>query len=434
MKRFVSVLVIAASSLTPIALHADVLRDSTGQRRADLDKMELQAFPSVWDGLTEWTNGGPVKAADVSGKPVLVVNWASWNPASVRALSLAQKMADQFGDKGLVVIGIHHAQGWDAAEKTAKDKGAKFPIAHDKDGAYHKALKIDHEPEYFVMDRAGHLRYASVAAGSVDEAVAEVVGETAAAANDVPKILKDREEQAAAQGRKTGSIRENFELQSLPPVPPGYGPQPEQAYKDARWPGIERELGKNLGLLDQDGKHLDPKLAFQPTIWHPKRPETTGRVQVIYFWHPNLNMTYAPVMDQMDLLQEQHLRDVVVIGALISERLMNPEAQNNNQQTDEDEFAKLRKKYEGFVKSRSYSHTLAVDLGMTSLASLNTQNGGTKIPIPGAMIVSTDGTIRWVGRTDSPHFKSALDKVLADDPGIKKRRELDRAYIENKKK
>jgi peroxiredoxin len=436
MKRFASVLVVAASGLLPLTALAagDVLRDSTGTRRVELDKMELQAFPAVWEGLTVWANGEPVKAADFSGKPALVVNWATWNPASVRSLSVAQRMADQFAAQGLIVIGVHHAQGWDTAEKVAKERGAKFPIVHDSAGAYRKALKIDHEPQYFVIDRAGHLRYASVAAGSVEEAVSEVVAETSAAAGDVPQIRKDREAQAAAKGRMTGSIRENFELQSLPAVPPGYSPQPEKAYKDAKWPTIEKELGKNFGLLDQDGKNLEPKLAFQPTIWYPKKPETQGRVQVIYFWHPDLHMTYSPVMNQMDLLQEQNLRDLAVIGALIGEKVLNPEKQNSQQAESEDEFAKLKKKYEGFVKSRTYAHTLAVDLTMTCLASLNTQNGSRNFPVPGAMIVSTDGTIRWMGWTNSPDFRSALDRVLSSDPGIRKRRALDREYIENKKK
>jgi hypothetical protein len=250
----------------------------------------------------------------------------------------------------------------------------------------------------------------------------------------VPQIRKDREAQAAAQGRRTGSIRENFEFQNLPPVPPGYSPQGEKAYKDAKWPSIEKELGKNFGLLDQDGKHLEPKLAFQPTVWYPKKPETIGRVQVIYFWHPDLHMTYSPVMNQMDLLQEQHLRDLAVIGALIGEKVLNPEKQNTQQADDEAEIEKLKKKYESFVKSRTYSHTLAVDLSMTCLSGLNTQNGSRNFPVPGAMIVSTDGTIRWMGWTNGPDFKSALDKVLANDPGIQKRRALDRAYIADKVK
>jgi thiol-disulfide isomerase/thioredoxin len=433
MKRLASILVIAASCLSPAFSVGDVLRESSGQRRATLDAMELQAFPPVWENLSTWANGDPVKAADLSGKPALVVNWASWKEASVRALPLAQRMADKFGAQGLVVVGIHHPQGWDAAEKTAKDRGAKFAIAHDKDSGYRKALKIDHDPEYFIIDRAGHLRYASVAAGSVEEALAEVVGETAAAAGDVPKIRKDRDEQARLAGRRTAGIGTEFDLSTLPPVPPGYAQPSEQAYKDVKWPKVEKELGKTFGLLDQDGKALEPKLAFAPTIWHPRKPESTGRLQVIYFWHPEVHVSYSTAMPQMDRLQEQHLRDLAVVGALIGEKVLDPE-KANQQQSEEENFEKLKKKYEGFIASRRYSHALAVDLPATCLQSLTNQSGQRNFPVPGAMIVSTDGTIRWMGWINSSDFRSALDRMLANDPGVQKRRKLDDDYIATHKK
>jgi hypothetical protein len=50
------------------------------------------------------------------------------------------------------------------------------------------------------------------------------------------------------------------------------------------------------------------------------------------------------------------------------------------------------------------------------------------------MVVSTDGIIRWVGFSNSSDFKYAIDTVLANDPGVKARREADRKYIETRKK
>lgn len=443
MKRVLRALAVGVSCLIacPVfAGSADVIRESTGQRRIDLDKMELKPFPmTALSGLTDWTNGDALKPSDLDGKPVLLVNWASWNQGSVRALSLAQRMGEKFAASGLVVIGIHHPQGWEGAAEAAKGKGATFRIACDKDGAYRKALKVDHEPEYYVIDRAGHLRYASVLAGSVEEALTEVTEESAQKAGDVPRLLTEREEASIAQGKKTTDIRENFELQTLPPVPPGYSQPTEIAYKAVKWPKMEKETGKAFGLLDNDENPLEPKLAFQPIAWHPKKPETTGRVQVIYFWHPDLHATYSPTMDFMDKLQEQHLRDVAVIGALIGQKVMSPDT-GNRQNSEEETFDKLKKKYDSFVGSRHYNHALAVDIAMTCLAGLNAQQGSHKFPVPGAMIVSTDGTVRWIGWTidnlgrTNPDFKAALDNVLSKDPGIRARRAADLAYIENHKK
>ena len=442
MKRALSLLALAAASTLalPALTHADIIRESTGQRRVMLDKMELQNAPSFLDGLAAWSGGEALKSADISGKPVLLVNWASWNAASVRALSLAQRMADKFAKEGLVVVGIHHPNGWEGAAEAAKGKGATFLIAHDKDGAYRKAFSIDHEPEYYIIDRAGHLRYASVSAGSVEEALTEVTAETVAAAGDVPNIRNQRQVEATRKAGLTTAIRDNFELQSIPAVPPGFLPPAEDAYKDIKWPRVEKELGKAWGLLDNDDKPLFPKLAFAPVAWHPKPPTTAGRVQVIYFWHPELNMTYSGIMDKMDQLQEQHGRDIALTGALIGLKVLKGDQQQSSPNQEEETYEKLKKKWDRFIASRHYSHSLAADIGMTCLAGMGQNQGGSKFPVPGAMIVSTDGTVRWMGWTYDnlgrmeADFKSALDKTIANDPGVKARRAADRAYIENKKR
>ncbi|MEX2219567.1 MAG: TlpA disulfide reductase family protein [Phycisphaerales bacterium] len=445
MKRLFSLVAVAALGLTPVlATAADVVRDSTGDRRVALDKLELRPFPAVWDGLTDWTGGEPLKSGDLDGKPALLVNWASWNAGSVRALATAQRMAEKFGGQGLIVVGIHHPQGWDGAAEAAKSRGVTFPIALDKDGAYRKALVVVREPEFYVMDRAGHLRYATVAAGSVEEAVAEVTSEDAAKAGDVPRILRERAELATAQGKRMVDIRTNFELQTLPAVPPGYLAPDEAAYKGAagsnKWPRIETEIGKAFGILNQDGKNTEPKLGFEPVAWHPRKPETAGRLQVIYFWHPEVHLSYNNVLENMDTLQEQLQRDIAITGAIIGEKVLDPQkAQSQVQTTPEEEFDKLRKKWEGFVKSRKYSHALAVDLAATCLSGLNTQQGGGKFPLPGALIASTDGTIRWIGWTMDfsgrwdADFRAALDKCIASDPGVQLRKKLDRQFIEKKR-
>lgn len=52
-----------------------VVRDSVGARRAALDKMEMQEFPTdAWSKLTGWT-GDAITGGQ--GKPILVFTWAS---------------------------------------------------------------------------------------------------------------------------------------------------------------------------------------------------------------------------------------------------------------------------------------------------------------------------------------------------------------------
>jgi peroxiredoxin len=421
-------------------LHAQaIMTSATGQRKADLEKMELQAFPAdAWGKLHAWAQGEALTPASLDGKPVLIITWSSWHPASVKALAAAQRMQEKHAKDGLIVVGVHGPQGWDKAEQVAKSRGATFLLAHDDTGAFRKALKIDTDPQYFVIDRAGHLRYAAVAPASVEDACDEVVAETKDHAGDVPRLRQERAEKAVNASRRSVDIRQDITLASLPPVPPGYVQPGEAAYsEDLKWPKVDTELGKAFGLLDQQSETpLYPKLNFTPEGYHHSKPEFAGRVTLIYVWNPDIYETFGgtpSVMDTMDQLQRRYPRDLTVIGALIPVKSIDPQRAQNNQQAEAEaeQWDKQFKKYREFLTRRTYAHTLAVDASASSIGSLgNGQNSGKAFPIPGAMLVSTDGTIRWIGWIGGPDYKYALDQILATDPGVKARREADEKYLE----
>lgn len=422
----------AAFALALPAAHAQPLRESTGQRRAALDKMELQPLPAdLWGKLGSWTGGEALTAGNTGGKAVLIVGWASWSKPSAGAMSLAQRMADQFGGQGLIVVGVHHPQGWVDAADAAKKAGAKFVLAHDSTGEFRKALKIDHDPEFYLVDRAGHLRYAALASPSVPEACAEIVGETVAQANDLPSILKKRADDEAAKGRRTQEIRPDIDLASLPPVPPGYSTPSESVYRNTAWPKLADKIATDAGLVDQNGQRTDVKLTFQPQGWFPARPEIQGRAMVLYFWHPDMSETFTSVMPKMDLLQKQYRRDLAVVGVMIPRKKLDSSFGNSGQQDDET-AEKLVQRYRTFVNSRDFAHALAADPTGSSVNVLG--QASNKLPSPAAMVVSSDGIIRWIGSVNSQGFRYAVETIVAEDPGVRARRAADQAFIENKKK
>ena len=430
MRRSLSLVALSVALLAGSPLSADIVRESTGQRRVELDRMELQAFPAdAWGQLSSWTNADA--APSMKERPVLIVGWASWNQASLKAIVLAQKMADKFGAQGLVVIGIHHPQGWADAAEAAKSRGVKFPIALDTSGGFRKAIKIDHEPEFYILDRAGHLRYAAVASQSVEEALTEVTTESAKDAGDVPALVRKRATDASAAAQRTSAIRSDIDLTQLPAVPPGYSQPPESTYKAASWPKMDDQAAKDFGLVDQSGKRIEPKFSFSPAGYFPTKPTTQGRATVVYLWHPDMLDSFDKVMPQMDRLQQQNLRDLAVIGALEPITRIDP-SRNSSDPNLQESPEKLQRKYQAILGSRNFSHSLAADVSGSAMGALGNQfGGGTKFPIPGAMIISSDGIIRWIGSVNSPDFKYAIDTVLASDPGIQARRIADRAYIEN---
>jgi len=175
-RRTLALIATAGLGLAPSLYAQDVVRSATGERQADMAKMELQAFPAdAWGKLTAWAQGDALTPAKLDGKPVLIITWSSWHPASVKALAIGQRMQEKHGKDGLIVVGVHGAMGWDKAADVAKTRGATFLLAHDEKGEFRKALKVSTDPDYYIIDRAGHLRYGALTPGSVEAACDEVV-------------------------------------------------------------------------------------------------------------------------------------------------------------------------------------------------------------------------------------------------------------------
>jgi hypothetical protein len=410
----------------------DVVREGSGPRRDALNAMELKPFPvEAWSGLADWTGGEALTGATMNAKAVLICTWASWYPVSIaQGLKVAQDMEAKYGGQGLMVVGVHHAEGWAEAAGVARDKGVTFVIARDVGGAFRAALKVDQDPDFYVIDRAGNLRFADITTGSVDEACSIVVRETAAQAADQPRLAREREEQARAEALRQQGIRSNIELDTLPAVPPGFSAPDEGAYLSARWPRLSEEDAKKVGLMDQNGKAIRTQIAVNPSGWQPKAPVFEGRAVVVYLWNPELRESYA-AFDAMDRLQQKYVRDLVVVGAYTPMRLIRNNSGFGGGALDEDAQSALR--LESFVKSRSFKHTLAADLGGSVVNSLP-QAARQQMPVPLGVIASSDGVIRYIGVATDPNFEAVAASVLSVDPGVRSRQAADQRFIENKRK
>ena len=422
---------VVALCLTGTSLSADIIHSATGQRRVELEKMELKPFPSdAWGKLSNWTGGDAITAATAKDKPILIMTWASWHPSSLKSLALAQKMAETYGGQGLIVVGVHHQNGWSDAAEAAKSHGATFLMALDAAGEFRSAIKSDHQPDFYVIDRAGHLRYASIVSQSVEEACGIVVAESPQQAADLPDALRTKAKEEAAAGQRTEVVRSAFG--TMPAVPPGYTKPSDEAYSEATWPKINEKSGKDFGLLDDNGKPVAPKLVFAPQGYFPSKPEMVGRVTVIYLWHPEVLASFDRVLPAMDQLQVAMARDVAVVGALVPAVKLDPQRQQN-QPGQAESPEKLVAKVKEFVNTRQFKHALAADATASTLSSLAPGFGTVKPTVPFVMIVSSDGLVRWAGNPVSADFRYALETVLANDPGVAARRAADQAYLRDAK-
>jgi thiol-disulfide isomerase/thioredoxin len=411
-----------ALASTVMAQQPMVVREGEGARRKYCDGLELKPFDVTnWSKLSEWTNGGAITPADVSGKVVLIVTWADWYEPSVRALKLAKRLADAHGKDGLVVVAAHDAQGWKEAKKPAAEKDTVFLLALDAKGEFRKAIGQDQDPDFFVIDRAGQMRYCDITTDSVESAVQYLLKEKGEdAANINSKMAAD----AAAKDlekRRTDALRHGVDLTSLPEIPFTM-PLPE-AYKDVKWPKMPRDPN----APPEDPKNPDPPIVMNtPDVgFYPKKPEMNGRAILMYFWNPDVRSSFA-VMPQMDQIQKMYQRDLVVIG------VVSPIRSANNQEAKLDgDVEKIQKKLEEFTKTYNLGHTQLIDLQGTLLQTATNRNQNT-ILLPWGASMSSDNVLRWGGWLALPQAEGAFDRVLAVDPGIQARKRAEEEYIRTK--
>ena len=405
---------------------AEIVREGSGQRRDALDKMELTDFPpSAWSDLDGWTNGDALNADNTAGKVVLVCTWSSWYRVSLKALPVAQQMSDQFGDKGLIVVGVHHPEGWDGAADMAASRGVTFRVAHDTAGKFREVLRVDQDPDFYLIDRAGRLRLADITTGSVPEAVMKLVGETQKEADDLPRIRAERKAAAEAKARMTGTITKGVAVTRLPAVPPGYMNPPPTSYEMVKWPKFKDDNKRRGSRRDEP---TESKVSFPPDMtWYPAPPTVQGRVIVTYFLDISKGTPPSQVLSYMDLIQRTKGRDVAVVGVMT--RFVE-QRRRRDENEDDITMAKLQQRFEQLVKSRKFEHTLLFDPANVLLQSLDTdrRSSGRREIQSLLLIASSDGVVRWRG-FNGRTFEAALEQIIRLDPGVKLRKQLDEVYV-----
>src|SRR6185295_1366364 len=124
--------------------------------------------------------------------------------------------------------------GWEGAADAAKKAGVTFRYAHDVNNGFRAALKVDADPDFYLIDRAGQLRYADIQTQSVTAAVSELLAETREHAAAETERLKAEAAKRAADAKLTGQIHEGIDLANLPEM--DVPKQSPEAYAKVKWP------------------------------------------------------------------------------------------------------------------------------------------------------------------------------------------------------
>ncbi len=418
-------------------INPEITREGTGPRRELLTTKELGPYDAtVWSKISKWAANQAPAPADLSGQVVLVCTWKHYHPASKRAMELARKLAIQYAGKGLTVVTAHDTQGWDEGQKLAAlpadaSKETRFFIGFDEKGDFRKAIDSDGDPDFYLIDRAGQLRFADIATESVEQAVKILIPESAEAAAGINAKLAGDAEKQRRDAARTAAARESVDMSSIPALPPGYNPPTPEQFAAARFPDtIMQAKDEN----SSSGEKKAPPVIQLPDGegWYPAKPELQGRVWVVYFWDFDEYRTYS-IMQKMDELQKARGRDIAVVG--IMTKFPKENTSGNENKPAEDPLKQVARMLD-FTRGKSLQHaTFYEPSGQLLTASRGAERAGAnEIPIPYAVVCSSDGTVRFSGWPTSPSFLSSLDNTLNADPGVKARRTADAAYIKSKSK
>lgn len=137
-------IVLAASSCAPFSVRAAA--PAVGAAAPDF------ALPAL--------DGRSVRLSSKRGQVVIVNFWASWCGPCVRETPRLVHWNQQYGSRGLVVLGVDslYLDSRPSVDTFAKDNRVSYPILLDGDGSIAKQWRAQQLPRSYVIDRGGVVR------------------------------------------------------------------------------------------------------------------------------------------------------------------------------------------------------------------------------------------------------------------------------------
>ena len=129
-------------------------------------------LPSL-GGATAWLNSPPLTAAGLRGKVVVIDFWTYTCVNWLRTLPYVRAWAAKYGDRGLVVIGVHTPEfsvehEFGGVRRAASEMRIEYPIAVDNDRAIWRALRNEYWPALYIADAQGRIRFHHFGEGEYD--------------------------------------------------------------------------------------------------------------------------------------------------------------------------------------------------------------------------------------------------------------------------
>ncbi len=379
----------------------EIRREDLGtSRREKLTQTELKTAPSdLFNSLSNWTGGAPLTSDATKGKVVLIMTLSNWEPSNQKAFDRVVRLAESGAEKGLVVVVAHKAEQWDAAVKLAQTKNFKGLLAQD-DGKLRARLMSDSDPDFYLIDRAGNMRFADIETDSINKAVELTLGESVQAAAEQADLLKAKIVAERKEFETPVQVSDILRPKQMPKVEfklPDAG-----VYEKAAWPE-KNKVQESIGANDIQGQRLPNADAFgQKEVWLTEKPDWNGKVLILDFW-----ATWCyPCKRAIPLLEDMakaYKNDLAIIAF-------------SGQGED-------IKTVERYLRGKELLYHHCYDDKETLAKAISLRG------IPHMVVISSDGIVRWQGHPADPSFRKIVQVIMEVDPGVEARRKAETAAL-----
>ncbi len=104
-------------------------------------------------------DGAKISSADFVGKPAVLVFWTAWCPSCKEEAPHINRLAAEYQNKGVQVLGINIGEGAARVNEGIKDFGIEYDVVRDADTQVAKTYKVVGTPTIVFLDKKGVVRY-----------------------------------------------------------------------------------------------------------------------------------------------------------------------------------------------------------------------------------------------------------------------------------